>query len=154
MLNHVSIDKRKYKTDSISYWLTILGVLANVFYFITLYRRNNNFYYSYKMGISIVYNLVFMLLVFLSAEEIKYYRRPFSVLLVLVGLLQIARIFYYPKQAFEAKVLPADAYLAIKIYLIISAVLLITAGIISFVNSTILKRYIEGKLKLPPIKEV
>lgn len=154
MLNPISIDKRKYKTDSLSYTLTILGLLANVFYFITLYRNNYNFYYSYKMGISVLYNLIFMLLVFLSAEEIKYYKRPYSFLLCLIGLGQFARVFYYPKQAFDAGALPANSYLAIRIYLIISAVLLISAAIISFINSTILKRYIEGKLKLPPMDEV
>jgi hypothetical protein len=150
----ISIDKMKYKNDNLAFSLTILGLLANVFYFFTLYRNNNNFYYSYLMGISVLYNLIFMLTVFLTAEEVKTYHRKYSIVLFIAGIIQILRIFYYPKKAFAAEVLTADTYRTIKIYLIISSIMLILASIRSFWNSTILKLYIKGKLKIPPTNEV
>lgn len=142
----ISIDKKKYRNDSLSYALSLLGLLFNALYFITLYKNNNNFYYSYLMGISIIYNLLFMLLVFLAAEEVKIYQRNFSFLLLFFAIMQIFRIFYYPKLAFKADVLSLETYRLIIIYLVISSLFLIASAILSFRNSTILKRYVEGKL--------
>ncbi|MDD3999461.1 MAG: hypothetical protein PHX62_01020 [Bacilli bacterium] len=150
----VSIDKRKYKTDSLSFFLAIIGLIANVFYFFTFYKNNNNYYYSYMMGISVLYNLIFMLIVFLAAEEIKNYRRPYSVLLFVIGLIQIFRIFFYPKQALDAGFLDPKSYMLLAIYLLISSVFLISSAVVSFWNSTTLKRYKEGKIILPQSDEV
>jgi hypothetical protein len=152
--NRDAIDKKKYRTDTISYTLVLLGLVFNVLYFTTLYKNNHNYYYNYKMGISVVYNLVFMLLVFFGAEEIKHYRRPYAVLLFIIGLLQIGRIFVFPRLAFEADRLSRESYNWIIVYLLASCALLVAGAITSFVNTTILKRYIAGKLQLPQSEEV
>jgi hypothetical protein len=154
LINHVSIDRKKYKKDGLPYGLTLLGLLVNVFYFFTLYKNNDNFYYSGLMGISVLYNLIFMLIVFLSAEEIKNYHRKYAVVLFLIGLGQIFRISFYPRQALRAGVLSVYHFKVITVYLCLSALLLMAAAIISFINSTILKRYIEGKMEIPHTSEV
>lgn len=140
---NISIEKMFYKNDKLSYSLTLVGLLLNVFYFFTLYRNNGNFYYTYEMGISVIYNLLFMLFVFLSAEEVKVYKMPFSFVLMIIGLGQIARIFYYPHKAYINGVLPEKRYETIIIYLVISAFFLIVAGIISLIKSTLLRNYLE-----------
>lgn len=152
--NWASIDKMKYKKDSLSFALAILGLIANVLYFFNLYKNNDNFYYTYLMGISVIYNLIFMLIVFLSAEEVKAYNRKFSYVLFALGLIQFFRIFFYPKLATNKEALSDNAYLTLTIYLIISGLFLILAAARSFWKSTLLKLYTEGKLKVPLPDEV
>lgn len=142
---YVSKEKLKYRKDKLAYTLSILGLVVNVLFFINLYKNNDNFYYSWKIGVSILYNLIFMLLVFLSAEEIKHYRSNYAILLLVIGLLQIVRIFIYPKQGFDAKALSQGDYIISIIYLIVSGTLLICSGICSLIKSTILKNFIKSQ---------
>ncbi len=141
--NPISIERMKYKTDKVSSALAIFGLIFNILYFVVIYKKNDNFYYSYYMGISVVYNLVFMLFVFFCAEEIKTYHMLFSILLIIIGALQIYRIFYYPAKALEAQVLKKNEYESIVVFLSISALFLIFAGIVSIIKIVILKRYIK-----------
>ena len=120
-MKYISIDKMKYRKDTLSYSLTLLGLFANALYFITLYKNNGNFYYSYVMGISVIYNLIFMLMVFLSAEEIKVYKRPFSIVLFIIGIFQLVRILIYPKFALEAEAISQQTHRMLIIYIIISS---------------------------------
>ena len=140
---YVSIEKLKYRTDKLAYSLVILGLFINVLYFITLYKNNNNFYYSWKMGVSVLYNLVFMLLVFLFAEEIKHYHRNYAIYLIIIGVLQIVRIFIYPKEGFVSDALVQNTYTLLCVYLIVSGILLIVGGICSWIKSTILRNFIR-----------
>ena len=142
---YVSIEKLKYRTDKLAYSLAILGLFINVLYFTTLYINNDNFYYSWKMGISVVYNLVFMLLVFLFAEEVKHYHRNYAVFLIIIGLLQIVRIFIYPKQGLVAGSLSQNSYKILCVYLLVSGTLLICSGICSWIKSTILIKFVKNK---------
>jgi hypothetical protein len=142
---YVSIEKLKYRKDKLAYALAILGLLVNVFYFIALYQNNANFYYAWKIGVSILYNLVFMLFVFLSAEGVKYYHRKYSILLLVIGVLQVIRIFIYPRQCFAAEVLTQTAYTKLCIYLLVSGTLLISSGICSLTKSTILNNFLKSQ---------
>jgi hypothetical protein len=142
---YVSIEKLQYRTDKLAYSLAILGLFINVLYFSTLYVSNDNFYYSWKMGISILYNLVYMLLVFLFAEEVKHYHRNYAVFLTIIGLLQIVRIFVYPKQGLDAGSLSQNIYTILCVYLMVSAILLISSGICSWIKSTVLKNFIKNQ---------
>lgn len=152
--NWASIDKMKYKKDSFAFALAVLGLLANLVYFFLLYKNNHNFFYSYLMGISVIYNLVFMLVVFLSAEEVKAYHRNFSYVLFALSLIQFARIFIYPRLALEAGGISEGINKSLVIWLIISGIFLLLASVRSFWSSTLLKRYLEGKIKFPPADEV
>ena len=154
---HTSVEQMKYKNDSLSYGLILLGLLANIFYFITLYENNGEFYYTLDMGFSVLYNLIFMLIVFLSAENIKTYNRNYSIVTFIIGILQIIRIFVYPADALKSSAvgdvaLTQSKYTIIAVYLIISASLLIFGSIISFIKSTILKQFVDGKLVFDEIE--
>lgn len=145
---HISLEKIQYRTNKFAYSLAILGLIINVLFFTTLYINNDNFYYSWKIGISILYNLIFMLLVFLFAEEVKHYHQNYAILLIIIGLFQIVRVFIYPKQALDAGTISQNSYTLLSIYLIASGILLITSGICGWIKSIILKKFVKNqKLK-------
>lgn len=147
-LKHVSVEKMKYRNDSLAYLFILLGLVANVVYFIIFYEVNNQFLYTLKIGISIIYNLLFLLGVFLAAENIKKYNRKYAFFTLFVGLMQFVRIFAYLQEVNGADVFTGNKHLTLVILLIISGALLILGSIVSIINSTILKLFVEGKLKL------
>ena len=99
-------DRMRFIKNSLSSNLAILGILFDVFYFVSIYKSDvNTYYYNILIGASIVYNLVFMLAVFLSSEGVKNYRRNYSYLLAAIGALQIVRIFIIPVRAHAAATL-------------------------------------------------
>ena len=68
-------DRMRFIKNSLSSNLAILGILFDVFYFVSLYQSDvDTYYYNYLIGISIVYNLIFMLAVFLSYKGVKIVR--------------------------------------------------------------------------------
>ena len=144
-MENVKLDKMCYKRDKLSYSLVLLGLAFNVFYFFTLYKSNSTYFFKYNVGISILYNLLFMLFVFLSAEEIKNYHRNFSIFLMVVGIAQIVRAFLYPLNALKEEAIEQKTFVLILIYCILSGALLISGGVISFIKSTRLKEYIASK---------
>lgn len=89
-------DRMRFEKNTKSSRLAILAIILNVFYFISIYSVNQSAYYTYWMGISIVYNLVFMLAAFLCSEGAKNYNAKYSKLLVLLGIGQFIRIFILP----------------------------------------------------------
>ncbi|MEG1706451.1 MAG: hypothetical protein RR291_03040, partial [Clostridia bacterium] len=96
--------------------------------------------YTILLGVSIVYNLLFMLAVFLSSVEIKIYNIKFAIVLLVMGVLQIARIFFLPTKFFllnteEDIILTSEVYTKLIIYLVISSALLIASGIVGLINS-------------------
>lgn len=98
-------DRMRYTKNTLSSNLAILAILFDVLYFVSIYQSDvGSFYYQILIGASILYNLVFMLAVFLASEGSKNYKIGYSYLLVAVGLGQIARIFILPMKAHAAVV--------------------------------------------------
>lgn len=147
-----TLNRMKYKRDSLSFGLAVLGLVFNVLFFFAFYRNNGNFYYTWMMGISVLYNLLFMLFVFYSAQEVKNYHRNFAVLLFLLGVGQIIRVFIYPKQALAADALEAKKYALLVVYLLISAGFLLASGAVSFTRSTILANYVKKEQQAQEVK--
>ncbi|MBE5797055.1 MAG: hypothetical protein E7327_06710 [Clostridiales bacterium] len=98
----VSLDRMRYVKNKASANLALLAIVFDVLYFVGLYRTNDEYYYTFMMGISVIYNLIFMLMAFLSSEGVKNYKKGFSWLLFALGVGQIVRIFILPMQAHEA----------------------------------------------------
>lgn len=146
--DYVTLEKMKYKKNSLPYGLVLLGLVMDVFYFIALYKNNSTYYYELKIGLSILYNLIFMLIVFLSAENIKNYHISFSIVVIVVGIFQIARIFYLPLIAHNDGELSDPHFIKLIIYLVTSAVFLISGGIISVVKSKLLHNFVNGKINV------
>lgn len=145
-MDQITIEKMKYKKDSLSYALVLLGLAINVFYFFALYKNNSNFYYTLQIGISVLYNLIFMLAVFLSAENIKNYNRKYSIVVAVIAILQIVRMFGYPLQALKADELSSKRYFMMCVYLGLSSMCLLSGAIVSYIKSTLLKRFVANEL--------
>lgn len=144
-------DRFRYTKNSLSSGLALLAILFDVFYFVSIYKSDaGNYYYQYMIGLSILYNLVFMLVVFLCSEGVKKYNLSYAVTLVVVGLLQIARIFILPKDAHaatvvvggeEAAVMGDAQFTRVIVYLAVSAALCVLAGLVGIVRNRMLVSY-------------
>ncbi len=146
-------DRLRFTKNKLSANLIIFAIVANALYFVSIYSSDvGSYYYKLFIGGSIVYNLVFMLAAFLSSEGIKNYKLGYACSSVVLGILQICRIFYIPMKAHKAANPVADAKNAavmgsgqfryVSFCLIVSAVLLIAAGIIGFMKTTTLNSYL------------
>ena len=137
----ITRDRLRFIKNTQSANLCYLAILLNVFYFVSIYKSDvGTYYYNILIGASIVYNLVFMLAVFLSSEEVKNYNMKYSYLLGVIGLLQIARIFIIPMRAHAAKtvvngkevlVMHGGQFTRVCIYLAASAAFLLAAAAIN-----------------------
>lgn len=146
-------DRMRYKTNKLSSNLALLAVVVNVLYFASIYisdiyfKVKSNHYYTYKIGMSVLYNLIFMLAAFLSSIGVKNYKISYSIVLIVIGAMQVVRIFYLPMNAFntmideEHKVMETGQFIRVLIYLIGSAALLIAAGVIGIIRTKILEKY-------------
>lgn len=133
--------------------LAILGILFDVFYFVSLYQSDvGNYYYKIFIGASIVYNLIFMLAVFLASEGVKNYKKNYSYLLAALGVMQIVRIFYIPMQAHstatiingvDALVMGDGQFYTIVVFLSISAVCLIASAVVNFIRCRELSEHMK-----------
>ena len=95
-----AIDRMRYEKNKLSSRLAILAIVFNGIYFVSIYRSNvGSYYYMLLLGASILYNLIFMLVVFLASEGAKNYKAMYSPIMIIIGLLQIVRIFILPLRA-------------------------------------------------------
>ena len=155
MMNEQSIrlDRMRFTKNTASSRLAILAIVFDVFYFVSIYKTNVDFYYNILMGASILYNLVFMLAAFLSSEGVKNYKQGYSYVLCALGIIQIARIFILPVRAHATTVTVGGAELLamsngqfarVVVYLVASAACLFAAALVNFSKSRALKAHLAG----------
>ena len=71
----ISLDRMRYTKNTLSSSLALCAIVFNVLYFVSIYESDvGSWYYSMLIGASIVYNLLFMLMVFLASEGVKNYK--------------------------------------------------------------------------------
>lgn len=150
----IRLDRMRYTKNSLASTLAILAILFDVFYFISIYESNvGSWYYNILIGASILYNLIFMLAAFLSSEGIKNYKIGYSYVMIVLGLIQILRIFIYPMRAHAAAVTIQDQavqvmetrqFLFCLIWLIASAACLIVGAVVGMIRSRALKAHIAS----------
>ncbi|MCH5208588.1 MAG: hypothetical protein J1F04_06860 [Oscillospiraceae bacterium] len=173
-------DLLRYKKNSGAALLTYLAIVFDALYFISVYSSDFGstsnadktvVLYQWLIGISIVYNLLFLLAAFLSSEGVKNYKIGFSFLLILMGIGQLVRIFVIPaiarfgtvEQMFERgifneitdehiayvleqtgrtiPIIEQGQFIYMCICLMASAAFCIIAGVLAFIKSTTLKSY-------------
>jgi len=149
----VKLDRMRYTKNSLSSMLALLAIVFDVLYFVSIYQSDvGTFYYSILIGASVLYNLIFMLMAFLSSEGVKNYKRGYSWLLLALGVVQIARIFILPAKAHaatalvngvEVAVMSDKQYLYCVACLVISAVCCIVAAVVSAKNNKIMADYMK-----------
>ncbi len=153
----IQLDRMRFNKNTMGSRLVYLAILFNVLYFVSVYESDvGTWYYQALIGVSIVYNLVFMLVAFLASEGVKNYKTSYGYLLLGLGAGQIARIFILPlmansaitkrsdpvlKKVVEVAVMEDGQFIGIVIFLSLSALFCIAAGLISVINSRKLAAY-------------
>lgn len=83
----------RYKSNSLSYKL---GMLAIMFSILAAFISLNSVAWNFMVIIKILMNIIILLFGFLSIEKVKAYSREYSFVLIGMGAVCAARIFWYP----------------------------------------------------------
>lgn len=141
-------DRMRFVNNTTSANLAYLSIVFNVLYFISIYSSDvGNYYYSITMGVSVVYNLLFLLTAFLCSEGIKNYKLSYSIIITVIGALQLVRIFGYPIDALNSVTTDGNAVMDIGqfiytvVMLSLSAASGVVSGIIGIIRAEELKNY-------------
>ena len=147
-------DRMRFIKNSLSANLALLGIIFDVFYFVSIYQSDVDvYYYNILIGASIVYNLVFMLAVFLSSEGVKNYKKNYSYVLAVVGVLQFVRIFIIPTRAHSATILIGEEevvvmqngqFMWVMACLVLSGVCLIASAAVNYIKCRELSEHLES----------
>lgn len=160
MLNNekqMRLDRMRYTKNSASSNMALLAIVANVVYFVIMYKINNKAMYELMMGASVITNLLFMLTVFLCSEGVKKYSIKYAVLMIVIGAIEIVRIFIWPlklhntetkvivpgQEPITTSVLSDTQFVFAIILLVCAATLLIAGGIIGIIRGKQLIAYNE-----------
>ncbi len=149
----IKVDRMRYTKNKLSSNLAIIAILFDVFYFVSVYKSDvSSYYYNILVGGSVVYNLIFMLAVFLSSEGVKAYNKKYSYVLIIVGIFQFVRIFIIPAKAHaavvtiakqERVVMETAQFVRCIIYLCISGICCLSSAIVNLIRSNRLEKYLS-----------
>lgn len=149
----ISRDRMRFVKNSACANLCYLGLLFDVFYFVLIYRQDvGTYYYKLQIGASIIYNLVFMLAVFLASEAVKNYKKGYTYVLLVAGVMQIVRIFDIPMVAHgamtlvngvETKVMGDGVFIKAVVYLGVSAAALLFSAVLNYIRCSELEAHMK-----------
>jgi CDP-diglyceride synthetase len=132
-------DVMRYKKNKLAANLALLGLAFGCLYFLQIYGHYGtavkNYFYKIHLGVSVIYNLVFLLAVFYSSEGIKNYKIKINYLLFVIAALQVVRIFYFPLQSFQAGAIDGVAFTLCVVWLAGSAACIAAAGAIGLIRA-------------------
>ncbi len=150
----VRLDRMRYTKNTLASGLALLAILFDVFFFISIYESNvGSWYYNITIGASILYNLIFLLAAFLCSEGIKNYKQAYAYVMVILGAIQIVRIFIYPMKAHAATVTIQEQAVTVMengqfvrcvLYLVISAVCLFVGAYVGLTRSRQLNAHLKS----------
>ena len=150
-INTIKKDRLRYTKNKLSANMAYLGILFDVLYFVSIYGSDvGNYYYTMTIGFSVIYNLVFLLVAFLSSEGVKHYKVSYSYAIILAGILQFARIYGIPRMAHsttmlldgeEIIVMADKQFYYVAVCLILSGVACIVSGVINMYKASVLTKY-------------
>ena len=139
------LDRMRFTKNTTSANLALLAIIFNVCFFISIYESDvGSWYYTILVGGSILYNLIFMLAAFLASEGIKNYKIGYSYLMIVLGIIQIVRIFIYPVKAHNAvvtiqeqavTVMEGGQFTRVVLYLVLSAACLFVGAVVGIIRS-------------------
>ena len=141
------IDRMRYTKNTASSRLALLAIVFDVLFFISIYKSDvGTYYYTIRIGASIIYNLIFLLATFLCSEGVKNYKTSYSWAMIGLGIVQLLRIFIIPLDAHStvvggAAVMGDAQFIRVVIYLVSSAVCLFAGAVINLKKSRALAQY-------------
>lgn len=140
-------DIMRYKKNKFASSLALLGLVCGCVYFMVLYAqvKNNDYYYKWSIAFDVIYNLVFLLATFLCSEKVKNYDRSMFYVQIVIGLAQIARIFWLPLGGLNNNAIAFGTFIAMAVALGASGTLIIVSAVLGFIRS---KSVEEFKKKL------
>lgn len=160
----------RYRSNSLSYKY---GMLAIVFSILAAFISLNSVKWDLAIIVKILGNIIILLFGFLSVEKVKAYNKKFSYVLMVFGVVCIARIFWCPLilikdyaqflanpevtgrlgqtvvgNAMMNSYLPQSGYtraiIAI-LLLVLSSISFLVAGITAYFKSVQYENYMHGK---------
>lgn len=137
-------ERMQYQVDKRSYWLCMLSIVLNMVYFVSIYT-NKAVAPDITIGADVIINIIFMLVVFLSSEKLKAYQKKWNIYVMLIGAIQLLRIFFVPLHFSELEMLIGKEHTLAVAWLSASGILLLLAGINSSINIKILSRLDESR---------
>lgn len=151
----LNVERMRYKNDSFSFWMCMLSLICDVIQFMFIYSNiylqtltgKGEFKY-YMIGVDVVVNILFMLAAFYIGEELKTYHRNWALVAALVGIVQLVRIGIFPAQLLQFEFITNALHTKIKILMILSALFMFAAAVISFIKSTMLMNFLKKKGEL------
>ncbi len=163
--NIINTDIYRYKRNKLASGLALLGLFIECLYFMLFYGINYSTYSNVLIGGTIILNLLILLSVFLASEGVKAYNKKFCIVLLVVGIIQIARIFIYPldlirggetlfaSTASESTVVlyhcryfgvnleMAEVGAVLIVYLVLSAACLLASALIGYIRAVQLEKF-------------
>ena len=137
-------DRMRYTKDKLSANLVLAAIVLDALYFVSIYQTDvGTYYYTWVIGASIIYNLLFMLSAFLASEGVKSRKSGYTPLLIGIGVMQIVRIFYLPAKAHAATVVIQEVEYAVMTDTI-SGICCVAGAITSYINNKTLASYIRS----------
>lgn len=142
-------DIMRYKKNKLAANLALGGLACDCIYFMFFYAwvggklaaNVQTFYYNWSIAFDVIYNLFFLLTMFLCSEEVKNYKRKLFVLQLVIGVLQIARIFWLPLTGLIAGALEIGSFMIQVIALALSGALVIASAVIGYLRSVNLEKF-------------
>lgn len=149
-------DIQRYKKNKLASALALLGIAFACIYFMFLYAEldNDDYYYKWPIAIDVIYNLIFMLVIFLCSEQVKNYDRRMFYVQIGLGVMQFVRIFWLPlagitetvyvdltKITYNGAVLSMGTFAILLIGLAGSGACVIASAIVGFVRSKNLENF-------------
>ena len=144
------LDCMRFTKNKSSSRLALLAIAFDVLFFISIYKSDvGTYYYTIMIGASIIYNLVFLLVAFLCSEGVKNYKPSFSYAMIVLGIIQIVRIFIIPVNAHgtligDAPVMGSAQFIRVIVYLAASALSLFAGAVINLKKSRDLSAHIAS----------
>lgn len=155
----VENDILRYKKNKLASWLALLGLVFNCLYFMVLYAMPKTEFTTIKIGLSVIVTLIVLLATFLASEGVKGYNKKFSIVLIVLAVVQIVRIFIYPLQGITDNLLiaadtnhtigyfgyyPSSSgffFALMVIYLVASAGCMIASAVIGWIYAVRLEKF-------------
>lgn len=159
-------DILRYKKNKLASLLAILGLVFSALYFMIVYALNTDSFYTIFSGLSVIVTLMVLLIAFYSSESVKNYKKTFCIALLVLAVVEILRIFYFPlkvinwdgkllsdKVGTEAKYIvfyftvgltPKVCGTLLIIYLIASAACFVGAAVTGYLTATKLEKHVKA----------
>ncbi len=132
--------RMQYQKDTLSSFLCILSIVCNVYYFICAFS-GDGVKPDAILGLDVLINIIFMMLVFLASEKLKVYSEHWGIIVIAMGMFEIARILILPEHYRRLDMLTGAAYIQTVAALALGGLSLIAAGLNSAVNVRVLKKH-------------